>query len=396
MIGKFASFIIAALGPGQPAQPARAQPAAVNYGVEKSWLCLPGRKDACSTPLPTTVLDSGGYGATGRSAVAKDPPVDCFYVYPTVSGDKGLNSDLAASEEIGAARSQFARFASVCRPFAPIYRQMTLGAVAAAAAGGDVRKAGELAYSDVANAWRTYLAKYNKGRRFVLVGHSQGSLMIQQLIKREIEGKPIAGRMVRAIIPGFNLYVPQGRLVGGTFRSTPLCSTDSQTGCVMSWVSFRENNPPPEGAMFGWAPAPGLTVACTNPANPGSSRWESLDSYWDTRSSYPVPGGPIAWSSEGAPPTAYVRTQGLVAARCVTDGRRGYLSVRTIATPGGKRTSRIGGEVGIGGLFLPGWGMHLADMAIGQGDLVREVGALGRSPKVAARSGDGETGEARR
>ena len=30
--------------------------------------------------------------------------------------------------------------------------------------------------------------------------------------------------MKLAIIPGYDVLVPQGRLVGGTFKSTPLCS----------------------------------------------------------------------------------------------------------------------------------------------------------------------------
>ena len=94
--------------------------------------------------------------------------------------------------------------------------------------------------------------------------------MLQMLIAREIEGKPIARQMRLAIIPGYNVLVPQGKLVGGTFKSTPLCSRAGQTGCVMSWVSFRERNPPPEGAIFGYAPAPGMTVGCVNPALPGS------------------------------------------------------------------------------------------------------------------------------
>lgn len=245
-------------------------------------------------------------------------------------------------------------------------------------------KAGQLAYSDVANAWRTYLAKYNRGRPFVLVGHSQGSLMIQELIKHEIEGKPVAKRMVRAIIPGFNLFVPQGKLVGGTFKSTPLCSSDAQSGCVMSWISYRDGSRPPEEAMFGWGP-PGMTVGCTNPAHPGSTEWETLDGYWNTKSFYPVLGGPVQWSEEGQSPTAYVRTEGLVAARCVNDGRRGYLSLRTVHSPGDKRTNRIPGEVGVRGFFLPGWGMHLADLSAGLGDLVREVGELSARSKTASR-----------
>ena len=58
---------------------------------------------------------ANGYGANGQSKVAKDPPLDCFYVYPTVSRDQGMNSDLNPSEENGAAQVQFARFAGVCR-----------------------------------------------------------------------------------------------------------------------------------------------------------------------------------------------------------------------------------------------------------------------------------------
>ena len=109
------------------------------YASDSTWLCLPGRMDVCSTPLATTALNPNGYGSTGRSSVAKDPPVDCFYVYPTVSRDSGLNSDMrAGADERIMAETQFARFASVCRPFAPIYRQMTVASIAAYATGTDV------------------------------------------------------------------------------------------------------------------------------------------------------------------------------------------------------------------------------------------------------------------
>lgn len=365
------------------ASPALAQAALppVDYGKERNWLCLPGQADVCSTPLPTTALNSTGYGSSSPSPIARNPRVDCFYVYPTVSGDAGMNSDLNVAEERGAAASQFARFAGVCRTFAPIYRQMTLGSIAAAAVGADMRQEGEIAYRDVANAWHSYLRNHNRGRPFVLIGHSQGSIMLQELIKREIEGKPVARQMLRAIIPGYNVFVPQGARVGGTFKSTPLCSSPAETGCVMTWVSFRERNPPPEGAMFGWAPSPGMTVGCTNPSRPGSTRWESLDSYWSARSNLPVAGGPIRWSTEGPPPTPWLRTEGLVSARCVNEGQRGYLSIRTNADQRDKRTDRIGGEVAVLGMFLPGWGMHLADMAIAQGDLIRQIEALAASTR---------------
>ena len=369
MIALFAAAL-AAQSPSATATP--------DYQKASSWLCLPGRKDVCSTPLPTTALNPNGYGSNGPSSVAADPPIDCFYVYPTVSNDRGLNSDMTPGrEESLMTETQFARFASVCRPYAPIYRQMTLSAVAAAATGADVTGAAGLAYGDVLKAWRTYLEKYNRGRPFVLVGHSQGSLMLQQLIARDIETKPaVAARMKLAIIPGYNVLVPQGRTVGGTFKRTPICTAPGQTGCVAAWVSFREKNAPPPGAIFGYADKPGMTVACVNPGRFGAKGWVRLDSYWFTRSTLPVPGGAIAWSSEGAPPTPYVRADGLASAKCVNEGARGYLSIRTNADPRDKRTDRIGGEVGMFGMFLPGWGMHLADMAVAQGNLIEAVAAI--------------------
>ena len=368
----------AALAAAVPAHAQPARPAPVDYSKGSSWLCLPGNPDICSAPLATVALNSNGYGLVRKAVPAKDPPLDCFYVYPTVSRDNGLNSDLNMSEETAAALAQAARFSTVCKVYAPKYRQMTVGAIVAFAAGQDVTAAAVLSYGDVVAAWRDYLANRNDGRPFVLIGHSQGSLHLIQLIAREIETKPaIAARMKLAILPGFNVMVPQGKLVGGDFKTTPLCSKLHETGCVIAWTSFRENNVPPAGAIFGIAARPGMTVACVNPARPGSTAWQSLDSYWPARSGYPIPGGPIAWSSEGEPPAPWLHAQGLNSGRCVNDGPRGYFSVRTNADPNDKRTDRIGGEVGIAGLFIPGWGMHLADMSLVQGDLIRLVGEMG-------------------
>src|SRR5258707_13708809 len=140
---------------------AQAAPVVPDYAKDSTWLCLPGRADTCSTPLATTALNPNGYGSTGRSAVAKDPPLDCFYVYPTVSRDEGMNSDLIPAEEKLAAESQFARFASVCRTFAPMYRQMTVSAVIAFTTRADLPQPSMIPFGDRLAAWRTSLASRN-------------------------------------------------------------------------------------------------------------------------------------------------------------------------------------------------------------------------------------------
>jgi hypothetical protein len=100
---------------------APASPAKNDYSQAASWLCRPGRQDACAVDLSSTVIAADGRFT--REPWRADPkaPIDCFYVYPTVSTDKAINSDMTADPaELNVVASQFARFASRCRPYAPL------------------------------------------------------------------------------------------------------------------------------------------------------------------------------------------------------------------------------------------------------------------------------------
>lgn len=368
-----------ALAQTPPAAPPAPASAAPDYRQDSAWLCLPGRADACGRELPTADLEPAGYGIVYNDVPPPEPPVDCFYVYPTVSRDPGLNSDMNAGiEENAVAAIQFARFAGECRTFAPLYRQGTINSIAAVASGQNVLPIFTMAYGDVVAAWRDYLQHRNNGRPFVLIGHSQGTIHLTQLLAREIEGRPEAARMISALLIGFNVEVPQGRDVGGSFQRTPLCTRAGQTGCVVTYVSFRAGSPPPEGALFGRAAGPGNTVACTNPATLAAGD-APLDSYWYAGPSVTSTQNPIAWSSTGPPPAMFLHTQGLVSARCVNDGAVGYLAVSVNADPADARTDRIPGDVMLGGQLAPGWGLHLVDVNITQGDLINLVRAQSRS-----------------
>jgi hypothetical protein len=345
------------------------------YSQDDAWLCLPGRADACGRPLATTALATNGYGSTGQVTADSAAKVDCFYVYPTVSRDPGLNSDLAPGlEENATAAVQLARFGTVCRTFAPIYRQVTATALPKAFAGLDMRPNFEIAYADVLAAWKAFLGRRGQGRPFVLIGHSQGSIHLLKLLQEEVEGKPIAKRMLSAILLGWAVEVPEGKLVGGSLKSTPLCTRVGQRGCLITYMTFRASAPPPAGSFLGRAPRPGMTAGCTNPAALGGGKGK-LDSYWFTMAP-PQPGvEPIAWSSQGKPPTPFVRTEGLLTAECRHSGQAGYLAVTENADPADARTDRIPGDVYIGGKLNPGWGLHLVDMNVAQGDLIRLIEA---------------------
>jgi hypothetical protein len=370
------NIVFAALALAAAPVPAQAQPAAprpVDYRSDSSWLCLPGRADSCSRPLPTTALNANGYGSEGEARPAANPKADCFYVYPTVSADAGFNSDLEAGrEESWMATVQLARFGSVCRTFAPIYRQATVAALLAELGGrSGGAEAMALAYRDVRDSWRNFIEHRNQGRPFVLIGHSQGTIHLTRLLA-EIENSPVRDRMLSALLIGFNVEVPEGELVGGSFRRTPLCSRVGETGCVVTYVSFRASAPPVAGGMFGAATRPGMTIGCTNPARlrRGSA---PLDSYWPTGVGLGGGPDPIRWSAEGAPPSLFVRTEGLVTAACVNRGPLGYLSVIVNGDPADPRTDEIPGDLRIAGRLLRPWGLHVADMQLAQGDLIALV-----------------------
>src|SRR5687768_237323 len=190
---------LAAAGLWLAGQPAAAQPAANDYGKAETWLCRPGRADACDIDMSATVVNANGTLRTEPWTRAANAPVVCFYVYPTVSSDPPPNSDMIPNEgETLVASRQLARFGKVCRIYAPLYRQLTLSAIRDPAAMTPAAR--DLAYRDVVDAWNHYLKHDNQGRGVVLYGHSQGAGMLKRLIAEEIDGKPVQARVVSAML----------------------------------------------------------------------------------------------------------------------------------------------------------------------------------------------------
>lgn len=355
---------------------------AADYSLDANWLCRPGRPDACAQDLTATVIAADG--SMTREAFTRNPDaaIDCFFVYPTVSLDPGGNSDLnPGPEERFVALVQFARFSAQCRTFAPMYRQGTLSSLRArmnGVAGPTGDRA--LAYNDVLAAWRHYLAHDNHGRGFVLIGHSQGTVVLEALIKEEIDGKPVQAQLVSAILLGANVVVPNGADVGRTFQHIPACRLPAQTGCVISYVSFRATAPPPAGSIFGIAMEPlspevfaNSHALCTNPAGLTGGA-APLRSYFSTDFGAWAPPG-FSWTTrQQTIDTPFVSTPGLLSAECVTNGANTYLAVHVNAGPNDVRTRDIPGDVIVNGRLFPDWGLHRIDVHVAIGDLVDVVG----------------------
>lgn len=379
------ALVLAACGPdSQPAPAAPAIPAdsvlapaipvvaPLDYMQPAHWLCRPDAVDACDDVAPVTRVMADGSLEKLAPVAAGDPPVDCFYIYPTISRDPSGNSDATTGlEEREVVRQQLSHFAPACRLFAPVYRQVTLTALRKLRAGEDIATNREMAYADVKAAWRHYLANDSQGRGVVLIGHDQGAGLLTRLIAAEIDGRPEQGRLVSAILPGADVEVPQDANVGGSFVSIPLCTGPESTGCIIAWSAFRVETPPPADTLFGRAATAGMKVVCVNPADLDGSG-QLMPVLPTTPVLFEEVADPAPWTTlPEAPPidTPFVALPGLLSAQCINREGASYLAVSVNADPADPRTDTINGDITVDNAVRPQWGLHLFDLHLVMGNL---------------------------
>lgn len=204
-------------GPAVPFDPAHVPPAP-DYAKKGAWLALAGRPGQERSTTPGVVpIDEA------------QAPADVFFIAPTTyKGSPVWNGAYDAPYELTPLNppvllEQASVFNGCCRIYAPHYRQATLAGL------GKSPPAVELAYADVAAAFRYYIAYLNHGRPFILASHSQGTGHAIKLLQAEILGTPIKDRMIAAYLIGG--YIPDSFADLGL----PTCDAPLQTGCVLSY-----------------------------------------------------------------------------------------------------------------------------------------------------------------
>lgn len=341
------------------------------------WLCRPGLpQDPCRADLTATLLLPTGATRVVRYRVPARPRFDCFYVYPTVSAQPTVNASLARDPEVLAvARAQASRFATVCRVFAPVYRQVTLAGNARP--GGPPESARALAFGDVEDAWREYLRRYNHGRPYVLIGHSQGARMLLTLLKRRFDARRSRERrrLISALLIGGNVVVRRGSDRGGDLRFVPACRRGDQYGCVVAYSAFFGE--PPADSRFGivretfFRPADPrrFQVLCTDPARLSGHRDGALLPFLRTQR-FPGPIGSV--EDPPAAATPWVGLPDLYADRCRATATKSWLQVIDRGGPSDRRP-RVFERLG------PTWGLHLLDVNLALGNLVELVARQARA-----------------
>ena len=333
------------------------------------WLCRPGESlDPCASSLTTTVIGPTGASSIVHSTPARHPRVDCFYVYPTVSGQPTVNANLDVDFRLLAvATAQAAPFSQVCRVYAPVYRQITLAALDHPAR---ITLADALvAYRSAAAAFRDYLLHYNHGRGIVLIGHSQGAAILIRLMQQTFDRSPnLRHQLVSALLLGGNVTVAKGRTSGGSFTHIPACQTTRQTGCVVAYSSFTKK--PSTHSQFGTTASDagvrllspqhsmkGQQILCVNPASPtgGTALLEPA-----------LPSLALTFLGQQFPAvnTPWVAFPGRYTGRCESAGNATWLQVSA---------ARPGGEALLTRIQDPALGLHILDVNIALDNLVKLV-----------------------
>jgi hypothetical protein len=230
------------------------------------------------------------------------------------------------------------------------------------------------AYLGVLEAWNEFLVKYDNGKGVVLIGHSQGAWMLIKLLKEQIDANSAERKLlVSALALGGNVLVPEGNLVGGDFQNIPACREAVETGCVIAYSAFLTEPPVgpfpatyfgrPYDSIFG-AP-PGSEVLCVNPtllSQTGAAG--PLLPYARTK---PFPG--VFKGLYGKLPTAstpWVESPGEYSAQCHKEHGASWLQVNPVG-------AAVDPAEYVKELLGPKWGLHLLDVNIALGNLVKTV-----------------------
>lgn len=346
----------------------------LDYSDPALWVCRPGiDPNPCYGNMDATELLADG----GRRVVVHkrdmNPRFDCFYVYPTVLLTSNANmtdfSDI--SLVLDPLIAQAGRFSEICEIYAPLYRQLSFTPGDAGAVTGDGGLASNpreaLALQDVRDAFQYYLKNFNQGRKFVLMGHSQGSVMLTSMMQTDVDPLPIRSQMISALLLGGGETVAPGRTVGGTFQNIPTCTVAGQTSCMVAYSSYDVKSPPPANALFGKSPD-GEQVACTEPGALALETGPYQGTFFPVTINNPLlkPDMPPPQDIE----TPFVLYRGVFQGNCVMKNGYSYLEVTLLEEPDDPRGVPPYKNSAAESL---GFGTHIADYNFALGELIQAV-----------------------
>ena len=164
---------------------------------------------ACGTQIEATDYSKPEHWLAVPAVV--DKAVDVFYLYPT-SWQKVKQSDpnicdidnpLMLKYSKFAFQRQATAFETIANIYAPYYRQDDAVYTTSLPQAEQAKIVGSIPKTDAFAAFDYYIKNYNNGRPFILVGHSQGSIVMKLILSEYMKDNPgVYARMIAAYIIG--------------------------------------------------------------------------------------------------------------------------------------------------------------------------------------------------
>jgi hypothetical protein len=201
------SAVLAASAAAAPVDP-------IDYQSRSHWLYLPGKS-------------------------VKQKRVAVFYVYPTAYAAAPGGPIYCPVNDPGmmqgaqvAFQRQATAFRTVGNVYAPYYRQIDATYQLSLPFAQQKKNIAGIPSTDVFAAFRYFLKHFDRGRPFILVGHSQGSAVLANLLAKYMKAHPaVYARMIAAYVPGYPIqrsYLRQHPLL-------KFARGANDTGVIVSW-----------------------------------------------------------------------------------------------------------------------------------------------------------------
>ncbi|MFI4911080.1 MAG: DUF3089 domain-containing protein [Sedimentisphaeraceae bacterium JB056] len=198
-------------------------PAAPDYNADSSWVAK-----------PETI----------------EKAVDVFYVYPTIYVGKepqnmDTNNPALRANAKGLLTAQAGVYSPHANLFAPFYRQQTAATQSMEPNNGGrnafIDPLFQTGYGDVERAFDYYIKNLNNGRPFIIAGHSQGSMVVIELLRKRLNNPELQKRMIAAYPIGFSVTKKDLK----TYPWIKLASGETDTGVI---ITFNTQGPEAAGS----------------------------------------------------------------------------------------------------------------------------------------------------
>jgi len=201
-------------------------PLAPDYADPAAWAALPTTPDLADTVM-----------VPGTSNGQANAPADVFFLYAgsnwTLHWNAPLDSWSVRFLVNGPLLEQWASaFNGCCRVYAPRYRQEAIWYPQGYEA--EHERSIEIAYQDVRDAFRYYIAHQNEGRPFIVAGAQSGGRHALRLLIDEVADTQLVKQLVAAYIAGARVDAK----ARAQLRDIPVCTAATQVGCVNVWNSI--------------------------------------------------------------------------------------------------------------------------------------------------------------